>query len=77
MQLVPQVAELTLPYWDGTRKKKQVTSWFFSDMQTTGDGRVRRGKVSAEVVALLVLHIRKDIVENIGWAPTTDDLDDD
>jgi hypothetical protein len=46
-------------------------------MQTAGDGRVRRGKVSAEVVALLVLHIRKDVVENIGWAPTADDLDDD
>jgi Ca2+-binding EF-hand superfamily protein len=76
LQLVPVEESLKLPYWDGTRREKTITSWYFSDMQKAGE-RYRIGKVSAQVVAQFILHIRKDVVETIGWAPTADDADDD
>ena len=78
LRLVPVSVDLSLPYWDGTRRVKAVTSWFFTDGLTRADGDgIKRGKVSAEVVASFLLQIRKDVVETIGWAPTADRSDDD
>jgi hypothetical protein len=78
LRLVPVSVDLSLPYWDGTRRVKAVTSWFFTDGLTRADGDgLKRGKVSAEVVASFLLQIRKDVVETIGWAPAADTDDED
>ena len=41
----------------------------------TGNGS-HASQVSAEIVAQMVLQIRKDVVETIGWAPAEDSDDE-
>jgi hypothetical protein len=36
LQLVKVQETVKLPYWDGTRREKKITSWYFSDMQKSG-----------------------------------------
>ena len=76
LALMEVQSEVMLPDWDGTRKSKLVSNFYFTDGHSDGSGP-RRGKASAEVVAQMVLQIRKDVVEAIGWGPSADDSEDD
>ena len=46
LELVPVTAKVMLPYWDGSRREKEVTTSYFSDGHVASDGSgSRRGKV--------------------------------
>ncbi|EKX54377.1 hypothetical protein GUITHDRAFT_99859 [Guillardia theta CCMP2712] len=77
LQIVP-VREQTIIQTSVERKHKEVTHFYFSDLEPSEDARasVRCGKIAANTVAAMVVFLRQEILETLGWIPDSSDSDE-
>lgn len=68
LEKVPGTMEYTR--WDGSKRKQNISRYFFTDgefEEGTQPQKKKLGPISAETTARMIMQLRDDMVELIGW----------